>query len=334
MALRNWAYDTGRFSAKSVAVPVLSVGNLTMGGTGKTPFVEYLANHLLSLGLRPALLSRGYGTASGRNDEAMQLEENLPDVPHLQGRDRAELAEIAIEELEPDLLILDDGFQHRRLARDWNAVLIDATRPPPADYWFPRGSLREPRSALQRADQIIVTRCDQAEPAARQQLRDWLARRHPTILIAEANHSPIELIRQDGQPEPIHTLQGREVIAFCGVGQPKSFAKTLETLGMTVLDWQFFPDHHPYNKADVDKLQQWASRFAETVTVVTTQKDFVKLRLADFSGRPLRAVRVGIELISGEAELQQSLARILGHRLDQDDGPDESAPVASVEGVS
>ena len=126
---RNRLFDLGLRKPTRVPVPVVSVGNLTLGGTGKTPCVEFVAGFYRDLGLSVALLSRGYGADAGRNDEAMVLEENLPDVPHLQGADRVGLAATAVEELESEVLVLDDGFQHRRLGRDLDVVLIDATRP-------------------------------------------------------------------------------------------------------------------------------------------------------------------------------------------------------------
>ncbi len=131
-------------------MPVVSIGNLTAGGTGKTPCVEYVVRFYRALDRRVAILSRGYGGDGARNDEALVLEENLPDVPHLQGADRVALAHIAIEELESEIVVLDDGFQHRRLARDLDLVLIDATAPWGHGYLLPRGLLREPPGSLKR----------------------------------------------------------------------------------------------------------------------------------------------------------------------------------------
>src|SRR5262249_43603746 len=139
--LRNLCYDRGWRRSYRAPIPVISVGNLTVGGTGKTPCVEYVARYYRERNLRVAILSRGYGSSDGPNDEARVLEENLPDVPHLQGADRVALAEIAVEELDSELLILDDGFQHRRLARDLDMVLIDATQPWGHDFLLPRGLL-------------------------------------------------------------------------------------------------------------------------------------------------------------------------------------------------
>src|SRR5262249_34034553 len=127
VCLRNWRYDRGWTRTRRAAVPVVSVGNLTAGGTGKTPCVEDVAAWFRQRDVRVAILSRGYASQGGLNDEALVLEENLPDVPHLQGADRAALADAAVEELESEVLLLDDGFQHRRLARDLDLVLLDAT---------------------------------------------------------------------------------------------------------------------------------------------------------------------------------------------------------------
>src|SRR5205823_12595962 len=143
------------------AVPVVSVGNLTAGGTGKTPCVEYVARVYRQWEVRVAVLSRGYGSHGGLNDEALVLEENLPDVPHLQGADRAALAAAAVEELESEVLVLDDGFQHRRLARDLDLVLLDATNPWGHGYLLPRGLLRESPKGLKRDGVVMLTRCDQ-----------------------------------------------------------------------------------------------------------------------------------------------------------------------------
>src|SRR5205085_8615835 len=192
--LRNWWYDRGWKDSRRLSVPVVSVGNLTLGGTGKTPCVEYVVRFYRERNLRVAILSRGYGSERGRNDEALVLEENLPDVPHLQGADRAALAATAVEELESEVLVLDDGFQHRRLARDLDLVLIDATNPWGHGYLFPRGLLREPVSSLRRANIVVLTRCDQASKEERGRIREVAARHAPGRPMAETTHRPRDLV--------------------------------------------------------------------------------------------------------------------------------------------
>jgi tetraacyldisaccharide 4'-kinase len=289
----------------------VSVGNLTLGGTGKTPCVETVAGFYRDLGLAVAVLSRGYGADAGRNDEAMVLEENLPDVPHLQGADRVELARTAVEELESEVLVLDDGFQHRRLARDLDIVLLDATRPLRCEYLFPRGLLREPASSLNRAGLTVLTRADQVEPEVLDAQRHWLRERFPALPVATAVHAPVALVGTDDMRD-VSELTGKPVGAFCGIGNPEAFRRTLADLGAEVVAFRAYPDHHPYTRADVDDLRTWAATLPPNAVVATTQKDLVKLRLPDLAGRVLWAVRVGMRFTDGEELLREKLRAAVG----------------------
>ncbi|MCE9566758.1 MAG: tetraacyldisaccharide 4'-kinase [Planctomycetes bacterium] len=306
---RNHGFDHGWKKIHRATVPVVSVGNLTLGGTGKTPCVEYVARFYRDLEMQVAIVSRGYGSEAGRNDEAMVLEENLPDAPHYQDPDRLAAANRAIEESESELLVLDDGFQHRRLHRDLDVVLIDATRPPTRDYLFPRGTLRESVGGLRRASAIILTRCDQVSATEVDAIRDWLRHRFPGKPIATTEHRPTELLGGD-EPEPVDSLNGRAVAAFCGIGNPAAFRQTLEGLGARVVNFRSFPDHHAYSRADVDDLNRWAESLPPDVLIATTQKDWVKLRLPTLASRPLRAVRIGLAFRDGQAEFDAELRRI------------------------
>ena len=297
---RNRQFERGRRPIHRAAVPVVSVGNLTLGGTGKTPCVEFVARFYRELGSQVAILSRGYGADAGPNDEAMVLEENLPDVPHLQGADRSALADAAVEELEAELLVLDDGFQHRRVHRDLDIVLVDATSPPHRDFLFPRGTLREPASSLKRANAILLTRCDQVSEAEVNAIREWIAKRAPGVPIATTEHRPVS-----------NELNGATVGAFCGIGNPAAFRRTLEALGATVAAFRTFPDHHAYMREDVDELRAWANELPAGAAVATTQKDWVKLRLADLAGRPLHTVRIEMKFREGEEAFRRVLASVL-----------------------
>ena len=316
---RNRQYDRGRRTIHRVAVPVVSVGNLTLGGTGKTPCVEYVARFYRELGVPVAIVSRGYGSDRGRNDEAMVLEENLPDVPHLQDPDRVAAALMAVEELESELLVLDDAFQHRRLHRDLDVVLIDATMPPARDYLFPRGTLREPAVGLRRAGAILLTRCDQVPPPEVDAIRGWLTERFPNTPVATSEHRPVELIREgdpggEGEPRgvsPRVVIHGKPVAGFCGIGNPPAFRRTLEALGANVVAFRAFPDHHPYSRADVDDLRTWANGLPANAVIATTQKDWVKLRTPDLAGRPLWAVRIGLGFRDGQDAFDAALRRVL-----------------------
>lgn len=325
VGIRNWRYDRAARSGVSGSrifrpgVPVISVGNLTLGGTGKTPCVEYIAGLLRDRGVCVAILSRGYGVEHGPNDEALLLEDNLPDVPHLQGAARSALAAVAVEELECEAIVLDDGFQHRRLYRDLDIVLVDATRPLASEYLFPRGVLREPVASLRRAGFAILTRCDQVSETERESQRTWFAQHFPKLPLAMAIHSPVELISSDDATAEPESLRGTDVAAFCGIANPTAFRKTLEDLGAKVLELRTYPDHHAYARQDVDALRQWAETFPTSTLILTTQKDWVKLRLGELAGRRLWAVRVGLTFLEGEDELHAAVVGVLREIVPTDD---------------
>lgn len=312
--VRNLRYDGGRISRFRAAVPVVSVGNLTAGGTGKTPCVEYVARFYRQHDLRVAILSRGYGAQAGPNDEALVLEENLPDVPHLQGADRASLAATAVEELESQMLVLDDGFQHRRLHRDLDLVLVDATNPWGYGHLLPRGLLREPRSSLRRAGLVLLTRCDQVAAQERGRLREEIARFAPEVSVIETEHRPQEWVSSDGRTAPPEMTTGRPIAAFCGIGNPEAFRRTLELLGSTPIDFRTYADHHGYTRADIEELRAWVRRQPEDALVVTTQKDLVKIRLARMGEHELWALRIGLHVREGEERLDAALEQVIPHR--------------------
>jgi tetraacyldisaccharide 4'-kinase len=297
--LRNRLFDAGWKRQHRAGVPVVSVGNLTLGGTGKTPCVEYLARFYRERGLQVAILSRGYGGAGGPNDEALVLEENLPDVPHLQGADRVALAGLAVEELEAELLILDDGFQHRRLARDLDVVLLDATDPFGHGKLFPRGLLREPSSSLRRAGAVLMTRCDQVAESTVNELTQRVRTLAPGRPVVPTAHAPVAWMQHDKPNRPVEAMRGRPVAAFCGIGNPEAFHGTLREVGVDPVAVRTFPDHHAYTRADVDDLRNWARQQPADAALVTTQKDLVKLRVDRIGERDLLALRIGLNVRAG-----------------------------------
>jgi tetraacyldisaccharide 4'-kinase len=231
VAWRNRRYDRGRAEVHRAGVPVVSVGNITLGGTGKTPMVAWLARWFRSRGIRASIVSRGYGAeAGGQNDEARELERQLPDVPHLQNPDRVAAAGVAVEELETQLIILDDGFQHRRLARDFDIVLIDALEPFGYEHVFPRGTLREPLSGLKRADAVLLSRADMVSADDREAIRRRVATFAPAALWGEIRHAPQDLISADGAASDLDVLKTGKIAAFCGLGNPAGFRHTLESV--------------------------------------------------------------------------------------------------------
>ncbi|MCI0462150.1 MAG: tetraacyldisaccharide 4'-kinase [Gemmataceae bacterium] len=310
--LRNTLYSRGWKHTYKARVAVVSVGNLTLGGTGKTPCVEYVARSYREQERLVAILSRGYGAGEGQNDEALVLHANLPDVPHLQGVDRVALASVAVEELESEVLVLDDGFQHRRLARDLDVVLIDATAPWGHGYLCPRGLLRESPRGLARAGAVVLTRCDQVDPAEVARIRERVARLAPDAPVAETTHRPVEWVNSAGATLPLEALQDKPWVAFCGVGNPEAFRRTLQDLGGLVTAFRTFPDHHRYSRADVEELRGWVRRQATEGVVVTTQKDLVKLPLTQLGERDLWALRIRLHFLAGQERFDRKLKDALG----------------------
>jgi len=281
--LRGWLYDRGLLPVARVELPIISVGNLTVGGTGKTPMVALIARELAQRGRRVGLLSRGYKSGSANeNDEARVLAELLPDVPHVQDADRVrgahELARRGV-----DAIVLDDGFQHRRLGRDLDVVLVDATRPwglpgePPLAALLPRGFLREPRAALRRADLIVLTHVEALPADQVERLASTLREHAPGCPLVRARHQPVGLRVHDvnlggvGErlEEGLAYLDGREVALVSGIGNPTAFEETVRGLGARVIRHHVFPDHHAYTRADLEH--------AASHPIVTTAKDAVKL---------------------------------------------------------
>lgn len=315
---RNRRYDRRPDLVHACGVPVVSVGNLTLGGSGKTPMVKWVARRLRAEGVRVALVSRGYGAeGGGPNDEALELEQSLPDVPHVQNRDRVEAARVAVEELAAQVVVMDDGFQHRRLARDLDLVLLDATQPFGFGRVFPRGALREPVAGLRRAHAVCLTRAELVETATREAVRRRVERLAPAAVWCEATTRPVALVSAGGESEPLEGLRGGGVAAFCGIGNPDSFRRLLAGLGADVRALLEFPDHHLYRRADVERIE----RVAEGADlVVCTQKDLVKVGVDELAGCPLRAVAIEAELAVGEAGLSGLLGE-LARRAPTD--PDE-----------
>jgi tetraacyldisaccharide 4'-kinase len=311
---RNAAYSRGWREVKRAAVPVVSVGNLTLGGTGKTPMVEWVARWYRRHNVRVAVLSRGYRRGGDReaaaNDEKMVLDENLPDVPHYQGPDRATIAAVAVEESGSELLILDDGFQHRRLARDLDLVMLDALDPFGQERLFPRGLLREPVGSLRRAGLVVVSRADMVSGSDLQAIRDRAERAAGRLRWAHTRHAPVGLTGWGVAPGPVDGLSGKRVVAFCGIGNPDGFRRTVAPLCGEVADFLTFPDHHAYTAADVADLARRAHGLGADL-VLTTQKDLVKLRVEALGGIPLRALRIGLEVLVGASALDEALAALL-----------------------
>ncbi len=310
MGLRNRAYDCGWFRVARVDTPVISLGNITTGGTGKTPLAAWLANWFTQVGRTPGLLSRGYRSLDGAtNDEKLVLDRLCPGVPHVQQQDRVSAAKRLVSEHGCDALILDDGFQHRRLHRDLDLVLVDALQPWGYGHLLPRGLLREPLSGLRRADIVLLTRADCVTGEQRQEVCRELQRWRGTDDCVEVAFVPQRLLGVDGSTRSLADLAGCRLFGFCGIGNPRGFRQTLERLG-AVSDLSTFPDHHHYSAGDLAALSQ-AARDAPADFVLTTLKDLVKIRPEAWSGPPLLAVDIGVEFLSGRELLESRLQRLI-----------------------
>lgn len=309
---RNFRYDTKPNLIHRVDVPVVSVGNLTLGGTGKTPLVLWLAHWFRQHAIRVTLISRGYGAEAGaQNDEALELEQRLPDVPHLQNANRLEAARVAISEFECQLLLLDDAFQHRRLHRDLEVVVIDALEPFGFGHVFPRGMLREPLSSLKRAQIICLSRANLVSANQRQSLKDRIQEFNRKAVWVEIAHQPEQLINTAGEKWPVSSIARKRIAAFCGIGNPEAFHRTLLAANAEVVRFRAFPDHHRYDRSDVKSLQQWTTEAPQVDAVLCTHKDLVKISSSQLGDLPLRALTIGVEILEGQEAMESKLLEIL-----------------------
>lgn len=299
-ALKNRLYDRGALTIRRLPCPVISIGNITVGGTGKTPMTVFLARHLKERGLLPLILSRGYGgrasekggvvsdgrtvliDASWAGDEPFMMAEALGDVPVVVGKDRGRMGRKALARFSPDVILLDDGFQHRKLHRDLDILLFDASRPFGNGFLLPRGPLREPVTALSRAHLFVLTRS--GHPAAN--IRDFHSRLEALGLpssvlrtpIITCDHRPVVRgIVQAGQTHmgPV-ALPKETVFAFSGIANNDDVRRSLDALGFNVAGFMAFPDHHPYSRDDRAEISRRASACG-AAALVTTDKDAARL---------------------------------------------------------
>ncbi len=293
-------------------VPVISIGNLSSGGTGKTPMAALVAKRLQSEGRRVVVLSRGYrGEGSGAprvvsdgervllgpeaaGDEPALLARLLPGVPVVVGKDRRESGRLALERFAPGVIVLDDALQFWQLHRDLDIVLLDARRPFDNGHVLPRGLLREPPSHLARAGIVVLTRADRVPQEALEATRARVAVLARRADVFTARHAPITWVRaRDNAVEPKDALEGRDVFAFAGIADAGSFVATVEALGARTLQMRDLGDHHVYTGADVAALSA-----ARCDAAVTTEKDLVKVAplWPHDQAPPLYALRIGMQL--------------------------------------
>ena len=293
--LRNGLFDRGTLRGHVLPRPVVSVGNLTTGGTGKTPVVQWIARRLLADGHRPVVLMRGYRRESSdvASDEELLLRESLDGVPIVADPNRVAAGVATLEaDATIDSFILDDGFQHRRLHRDCDVVVIDATNPFGYGHVLPRGMLREPIAGVARASLVILTRVDGASTETIAEIERTVRQHHPTVPIVRSTHRLDDAVDVDGRVRP---LAGAKVLAFSGIGNPAAFERSMTNAGAAVVSVRRFADHHPYRVDDLYALRV-AALDAGAEAMVTTEKDWVKLRSLDPTGPGVPTWRAGVRV--------------------------------------
>lgn len=272
---RNRRFDRG-INVESVSIPVISVGNLTVGGTGKTPLIIDLCRRLGEASKRVAVVARGYGAQPGQpNDEEQLIRLRYKDVIYVADSDRVRAARSIELTRQADVILLDDGFQHRRLSRVADIVTIDATCPFGFGHLLPLGLLREPQRSMARANLIVLTRCDQVSDDVRTALEREIRRCNASVPIVRARHKVLGFRRLDGSP--FHADSSTRAYLFAGIGNPESFLRLAQASGAHVIGTRWFLDHYVYTPADVHRMMEHWKPCANDV-LLTTEKDAVKLR--------------------------------------------------------
>jgi len=305
--LRIFLYEHRVIAQKKVNCFVVSIGNLTMGGTGKTPTTLFLAQQYQSRGVRVGIVSRGYKgqykesvvvvsdgitvleSPETVGDEPVLMAKRLNGVPIAVSRDRALGCQWLIDHFKVQVILLDDGFQHLRLHRDFNILLIDTTQ---TNYdLLPKGPMREPLAAASRADVILLTRWDDSSSPFH---RPFAA----TIPVIQTSFSPLELIHiPSGGTRPVSTLFGEPIVAVCGIGNPNAFIKMLEQLGAKICQTVFFSDHFYYTAADIQKIES-ARKTLGATSLVTTEKDAIKIERFSSVSIDIWALRIQMTFLS------------------------------------
>ncbi len=310
--LRSLAYKLRLKKVRRLPKKVISVGNITVGGTGKTPFVEAVVRIAREKKLRSVILSRGYGARDGApSDEFLVLKENLPGVPHYARPDRYGAGMAALEKDNPDMFVLDDGFQHWRLERDLDIVLVDALNPFGYGWISPRGMLREPLGALRRADMIVITRSDQVEQHIVDMLKASLRKMNPGAPLLVTSHDIRGLRNVHNQKKrDMEILKGKKVLGFCGIGNPRAFHGLLNHTGAQVAAFHAFRDHFRYSSEIVELISREAGLLGCTA-LVTTQKDGVKLR--EYKVEPeILELLIEVKITEGIEHLQEKITELAG----------------------
>jgi tetraacyldisaccharide 4'-kinase len=327
VALRNLLFDHGVLKVHRLNCPVISVGNLAIGGTGKTPMVVWLARLFSQKGYRVGIVSRGYGGVESRRvtvvsdgenifaeqaisgDEPLMLARQLSGIPVLCSTKRVKAGKAAIEKFNCNVLVLDDGFQHRYLARDLDVVMLDSRDPYGSNRVFPRGRLRERAAALARAQVLVLSRFDGSEGAVKN--CEILRRQWPDKIIAAATYRPIRIFAAaDKRERPPNSLRGLRLAAFAGIARPDAFFQSVHNLGARLVYTATLPDHYPLTSELLASLVRQASGLKPELWL-TTEKDWVRLPEIIPQGMELWVMAVEIDLERDGAQLIGAVLRAL-----------------------
>jgi tetraacyldisaccharide 4'-kinase len=338
--LRGMLYGKNILKSRRLPCKVVSIGNIAVGGTGKTPMTIYVAKRIDALGYRVVVISRGYkGEAEKKEalvsdgktiflgpeiagDEPFMLACRLQGIPVIVGRDRFAAGMLAVKHFHPDVVLLDDGFQHLRLARDMDFVLLDYLQPFGNSHLLPRGMLREPIASLHRSDACILTRTKIDSSLAPGSTVDRLQTMIPQCPVFSSFHTPyyyaipaatkvpFDQLSERPCTDNFNFLTGRSVIAFSGIARNDDFRQTVESLNCVVTGFFEFPDHHRYSEKDVSKITQAAKNTTAEI-LVTTEKDYA--RISPDMAWPFELIVIGVKISFGEGE--QEFDEFLKERL-------------------
>lgn len=325
--LRNFLYSSGLLKVRHVDAATFCVGNITVGGTGKTPLVVWLYK-LITQRYKCAILTRGYkaGAQEHRDlkDEIAVLADSCPGAEVIVNPDRVAGAREAINKHAAKVLIMDDGFQHHRLARDLDIVAIDATQPFGYGKLLPAGLLREPISSIRRAGAVVITRCDQVSEAELDGLEEKLRTIIPDTIIARSIHAPVHAKSEDNKEIGIEQLKRKKVFAFCGIGNPDAFFETVKDIGADLVASRAYDDHYHYTDACLTEVSEQAEESGADL-ILTTQKDWTKLissnkfRVsASKSHPPFAYLVIEIKFLSGEDKLRALINDTLASRISRE----------------
>ena len=302
--MRLTLYYLGVLKVKSLPCMVISIGNITVGGTGKTPMVIALARALRDKGKKVAVLSRGYKDEGKGGDEALLMSKRLGDMPVITGGNRYLSGTYTIEKYGVDTILLDDGFQHVQLKRNLDILLIDSTNPFGNGFTLPAGILREPIRNIKRADVIVLTRASQLKDI--NYVINRIKTYNPSAPIFKARHKPEGFIRlADGKIEGVELVKDKRILIFSGIGNPEAFSFSLKELDAKIIEVMDYPDHYIYDERDIKSIEQRAKALSAEM-IITTEKD--AMRLSDILlPENLWALRIEMEIIDDREKWESLL---------------------------